>query len=162
MGSYHLTHQWGKSQQEGTESHAWPSMPVFGHISLKTSRRNAGMSHSVSCLRSLLFGTGSVTISSKAEEVHLPRLASMAAPLSQGQPGASGSMPSGARPTCFPVPLVCRCCRNWLHIPGSVPSGGDSDRYTRAGSFVASTLPPESPVRAGYTTSTTRRRQKRT
>ena len=85
----------------------------------------------------------------------------MAAPLSQGQPGASGSMLSGALPTCFPVPLVCRCCRSLLHIPGSVPSGGDSARYTRAGSFVASTLQPESPVRAGYTKSTTRRRQKR-
>jgi hypothetical protein len=45
------------------------------------------MSHSVSCLRSLLFGTGSVAISSQASGVNLPRLASMAAPLSQGQLG---------------------------------------------------------------------------
>jgi hypothetical protein len=70
------------------------------------------MSQGVSCLRSILFGTGSVAISAKASEVNLPRLASMAAPLSLGQPGARGSLPSGARPTGFPVPLVCRCYRN--------------------------------------------------
>jgi len=112
MGSCHLTHPWGKSHQEGTESQAWPSMPVVGHVSLQTSRRNAGMRQSVSCLRSFLFGTGSVAISAQASEGTLPRLASMAAPLSLGQPGARGSLLSGARPTGFPVPLVCRCYRN--------------------------------------------------
>jgi hypothetical protein len=142
------------------ESQPWPSMPVCGQGSLQTSRRNAGMSHSVSCLRSILVSTGSVAISSQALEATRPRVASRAASLSQGQPGARGSLPAGARPTGFPVPLVCRGCRNWWHIPGSPPSGGDSDRYTRAGSFVASALQPESPVRAGYMKPRTRRRQK--
>ena len=67
----------------------------------------------------------------------------------------------GPTSTCFPFPLVCRCCRNLLHILCSLASGGDSDRYTRAGSFVASTLQPESPVTTDYTKPTIRRRQKR-
>ena len=118
------------------ESQPWPSMPVCGQGSIQTSRRNAGMSHSVSCLRSIRVGTGSVAISSQASEATLPRVASMAAPCHR----ATGSKGQHAlrSPTslCFPLPLVCTCCRNLLHIPGSGPSGGDSDRYTRAGSFL--------------------------
>jgi hypothetical protein len=70
------------------------------------------MRQGVACLRSSLVGPGSVALSATASAGTLPRWAVMAAPLSQGQPGASGSLPSGAHPTGFPVPLVCRCYRN--------------------------------------------------
>jgi hypothetical protein len=56
----------------------------------------------------------------------------------------------GPTPTCLPVPLLCRGCRNWRRSPGSRPFGADSDRYTRAGSFVASKFPHDFPGRTGY------------
>jgi hypothetical protein len=66
-------------------------------------------------------------------------------------PFALGSVGMGTTPvpTCFAVavalPLLCRVGRNLLRMLRSVPSPGDSDRYTRADSFVASTLPRDPP-----------------
>ena len=61
-----------------------------------------------------------------------------------------------------PAPRLYRFGRTVSHTPGSLPAPGDSDQYTRAGSFAASTLQPDSPGRTRYTKPRTRQRQTRT
>ena len=82
----------GSTAAEYTRVNPGPSMPVCGHVSIQTSQNAAGLRPGVSCLRSILVGTGSVALPSQASEATLPRVASMAAPLSQGLPGERENM----------------------------------------------------------------------
>ena len=63
----------------------------------------------------------------------------------RGAPARTGRGLSSIYRFAVALPLLCRVGRNLLHMPRSVPSRGDSDQYTRAGSFVASTLPRDPP-----------------